>query len=66
MTRKLLICTWFGDLPEWYDDWQANVDRLTKVGYDVFLAQHQIATMPLEQIMRSLKLFDEEVMPAFN
>ena len=37
MTRKLLICTWFGDLPEWYDDWQANVDRLTRVGYDVFL-----------------------------
>jgi hypothetical protein len=36
------------------------------VGYDVFLAQHQIATMPLEQVTRSLKLFGEEVMPAFS
>ena len=41
-------------------------DQQARVGYDVFLAQHQIATMPLEQVTRSLKLFGEEVMPAFN
>jgi alkanesulfonate monooxygenase SsuD/methylene tetrahydromethanopterin reductase-like flavin-dependent oxidoreductase (luciferase family) len=41
-------------------------DQQTRVGYDVFLAQHQIATMPLEQVTRSLKLFGEEVMPAFS
>jgi len=64
-----------------YDFWIANglaivgspetVVRLlqeqqARVGYDVFLAQHQIATMPLEQVTRSLKLFGEEVMPAFG
>jgi alkanesulfonate monooxygenase SsuD/methylene tetrahydromethanopterin reductase-like flavin-dependent oxidoreductase (luciferase family) len=41
-------------------------DQRGRVGYDVFLAQHQIATMPLEQVTRSLTLFGEEVMPAFR
>jgi alkanesulfonate monooxygenase SsuD/methylene tetrahydromethanopterin reductase-like flavin-dependent oxidoreductase (luciferase family) len=41
-------------------------DQQQRVGYDVFLAQHQIATMPLEQVTTSLELFGKEVMPAFT
>ena len=41
-------------------------DQQRRVGYDVFLAQHQIATMPLDQVTTSLKLFGKEVMPAFS
>lgn len=40
-------------------------EQQRRVGYNVFLAQHQIATMTLEQVTSSLKLFGEEVMPAF-
>jgi alkanesulfonate monooxygenase SsuD/methylene tetrahydromethanopterin reductase-like flavin-dependent oxidoreductase (luciferase family) len=40
-------------------------DQQRRVGYDVFLAQHQIADMPHPQVIASLKLFGEEVMPAF-
>jgi alkanesulfonate monooxygenase SsuD/methylene tetrahydromethanopterin reductase-like flavin-dependent oxidoreductase (luciferase family) len=35
------------------------------LGYDVFCANHRIGTMPLEQVVKSLKLFGEEVIPAF-
>ncbi|HLY66210.1 MAG TPA: LLM class flavin-dependent oxidoreductase [Chloroflexota bacterium] len=35
------------------------------VGYDVFLAQHQLADMPRAQAVKSLKLFGTEVLPAF-
>jgi len=36
-----------------------------RIGYDVFCANHRIGTMPLEQVVKSLKLFGEEVIPAF-
>ena len=39
-------------------------DQQQRVGYDVFLAQHQIADMPHEQVIGSLKLFADEVVPA--
>ena len=35
-------------------------------GYDVFCANHQIGTMPFDQVSSSLKLFGEEVIPAFS
>ena len=41
-------------------------DQQQRVGYDVFLAQHQIADMPHSQVTGSMKLFGEEVMPAFG
>jgi len=40
-------------------------EQRERVGYDVFLAQHQIADMPLEQVTTSMRLFAKEVMPAF-
>jgi len=33
--RKLLICPYFGDLPEWMPLWEANVAALKGEGYDV-------------------------------
>lgn len=33
--RKLLICPYFGDLPEWFALWYANVQRLEADGYDL-------------------------------
>ena len=35
------------------------------VGYDVFCANHRFGPMPLEHSMKSLRLFGEEVIPAF-
>jgi alkanesulfonate monooxygenase SsuD/methylene tetrahydromethanopterin reductase-like flavin-dependent oxidoreductase (luciferase family) len=35
------------------------------VGYNVFCAQHQIGDMPKDQVVRSMKLFGEKVIPAF-
>ena len=35
------------------------------IGYDVFCANHRIGTMPPEQVVNFLKLFGEEVIPAF-
>lgn len=35
MIRKLLICPWFGPLPEWMDLWERNVASLEPMGYDV-------------------------------
>lgn len=33
--RKLLICPWFGPLPEWMPLWEANIARLEQFGFDV-------------------------------
>jgi alkanesulfonate monooxygenase SsuD/methylene tetrahydromethanopterin reductase-like flavin-dependent oxidoreductase (luciferase family) len=41
-------------------------DQQAWLGYDVFLAQHQIADMPREQMLTSLELFGKEVLPAFR
>jgi Family of unknown function (DUF6625) len=35
MTRKLLICPWFGPLPTWMPLWESNVASLEQYGYDV-------------------------------
>ena len=35
-------------------------------GYDIFCANHRIGTLPLEQSLKSMKLFGEEVIPAFR
>lgn len=37
MLRKLLITQWFGDLPDWYPLWLANVGSLSRYGYDVLI-----------------------------
>jgi len=34
-------------------------------GYDVFCAQHQLTGMPREVSEKSMRLFGEEVIPAF-
>ena len=36
------------------------------IGYDVFCANHRIGTMPSEHAQKSLRLFGEEVIPAFR
>ena len=35
-------------------------------GYDIFCANHRFGTIPQEQSLKSLKLFGEEVIPAFR
>jgi alkanesulfonate monooxygenase SsuD/methylene tetrahydromethanopterin reductase-like flavin-dependent oxidoreductase (luciferase family) len=35
-------------------------------GFDVFCAQHHIASMPAELARKSLRLFGERVIPAFR
>jgi len=35
-------------------------------GYDIFCANHRFGPMPLEHSFKSLKLFGEEVLPAFS
>jgi alkanesulfonate monooxygenase SsuD/methylene tetrahydromethanopterin reductase-like flavin-dependent oxidoreductase (luciferase family) len=35
------------------------------IGYDIFCANHRFGAIPLEQSMKSMKLFGEEVIPAF-
>ena len=37
-----------------------------KVGYDLFAASHGIGTMPPELVEKSLRLFGEQVIPAFR
>jgi alkanesulfonate monooxygenase SsuD/methylene tetrahydromethanopterin reductase-like flavin-dependent oxidoreductase (luciferase family) len=37
-----------------------------RCGYDVFCANHRFGAMPPEQSLKSLKLFGEEVSPAFD
>ena len=41
-------------------------EQLALAGYDVFLAQHQLGTMPHVQVMASLELFGKEVIPALT
>ena len=36
------------------------------IGYDIFCVNHRFGPMPLEHSMKSLKLFGEEVIPAFS
>jgi hypothetical protein len=36
------------------------------VGYDIFCANHRFGAMPVEQTMKSLRLFGEEVIPALS
>ncbi len=43
--RKLLICPYFGELPEWFELWLSNVVRLEADGYDLYLqtSEHEFA-----------------------
>lgn len=41
-------------------------EQQQRVGYTVFCTQHQIADMPKELVLKSLRLFGQEVMPAFR
>jgi hypothetical protein len=36
-----------------------------QVGYDVLLTNHQFAEMPRELYVKSMRLFGEQVIPAF-
>ena len=36
------------------------------IGYDIFCASHRFGPLPKEQVIKSMKLFAEEVMPNFN
>jgi hypothetical protein len=35
--KKLLICHWFGDLPEWFEDWRQNIATLEPFGFDTYI-----------------------------
>ena len=35
--RKLLICPFFGDLPSWWDQYEAQFPHLSEFGYDFLL-----------------------------
>jgi Family of unknown function (DUF6625) len=37
--RKLMICPWFGPLPNWMIHWANNVSRLGPLGYDFLVYQ---------------------------
>ena len=69
----------FAELTKSYDFWIDNGmaivgspetvahrlrDQQQRLGYDVFLAQHQLGDMPREQAIKSLELFGHEVIPA--
>ncbi len=41
-------------------------DQQARLGYDIFLAQHQLADMSRDQMLSSLELFGKEVLPAFR
>ena len=41
MVRKLLICPWFGPLPEWMPKYMENIKALKEKGYD-FLITHDL------------------------
>lgn len=36
------------------------------IGYDLFCANHRFGPMPVEQSLKPLKLFGDEVIPAFR
>jgi len=40
-------------------------DQHQRIGYDVFCANHRFGPMPAAQSLKSLKLFGQEVIPAF-
>lgn len=48
MIKKLFICPYFGQLPEWFDQWVANMELLKPLGYDYLL-------------VTNLKLFEQRV-----
>jgi alkanesulfonate monooxygenase SsuD/methylene tetrahydromethanopterin reductase-like flavin-dependent oxidoreductase (luciferase family) len=71
----------FGELTKSYDFWVDNGiaivgspetvvrrlrDQQARLGYDIFLAQHQLADMPRAQAIASLELFGKEVIPALS
>jgi alkanesulfonate monooxygenase SsuD/methylene tetrahydromethanopterin reductase-like flavin-dependent oxidoreductase (luciferase family) len=71
----------FGELTKSYDFWidsglaivgspetvrRRLRDQQQHLGYDMFLAQHQLGEMPRAQALKSLELFGREVIPAFN
>jgi alkanesulfonate monooxygenase SsuD/methylene tetrahydromethanopterin reductase-like flavin-dependent oxidoreductase (luciferase family) len=71
----------FGELMKSYDFWidsglaivgspetviRRLRDQQARLGYDVFLAQHQLADMPRAQVLKSLEVFGREVVPAFQ
>jgi alkanesulfonate monooxygenase SsuD/methylene tetrahydromethanopterin reductase-like flavin-dependent oxidoreductase (luciferase family) len=41
-------------------------EQQARVGYDILCTQHQINDLPEEQVTKSLRLFGEEVIPAFR
>ena len=41
-------------------------EQQKKVGYDVLCTQHQISDMPREQVLNSMRLFGQKVLPAFK
>lgn len=70
----------FGELTKSYDFWIDNgiaivgspdtviarlQDQQQRLGYDMFLTQHQLGDLPREQAVSSLELFGKEVIPAF-
>lgn len=40
-------------------------DQHQRIGYDIFCANHRFGPLPLEHSLKSLKLFGQEVIPAF-
>lgn len=41
-------------------------DQHQRIGYDIFCANHRFGPMPAAQALKSLKLFGQEVIPAFS
>ena len=41
-------------------------DQQARLGYDIFLAQHQLGDLSRDQMLKSLELFGKEVVPAFR
>ena len=40
-------------------------EQYAHIGYDIFCANHHFGRLPEEQALKSLKLFGQEVIPAF-
>lgn len=53
MLRKLLICPFFGQLPEFFFEWKESAETLKKYGYDIYFTQ-------------SLREFDARCFKAFG
>jgi alkanesulfonate monooxygenase SsuD/methylene tetrahydromethanopterin reductase-like flavin-dependent oxidoreductase (luciferase family) len=41
-------------------------EQQKQVGYDLLCTQHQISDLPIELVEKSVRLFGEEVLPAFR